>query len=180
MKTGLRFLNTCCSFKASNLRKGDIRHLLIKCALSGSHRADHMACIIICLWVCMWTYIQSRCGEENMCWLGDICSMETVVVRYVSMVMVLQGHDIRDKSVDWDTKRLQQLTLLRREENRLSFRNERTSRTQDQHVQMRGVLHVQPGFTWKMAYIMQLRGLLLEYSATLNTLKLHLSRSSSS
>lgn len=35
-------------------------------------------------------------------------------------------------------------------------------------------------FTWKMAYMMQLRGLLLENSATLNMLKLHLSRSSSS
>lgn len=35
-------------------------------------------------------------------------------------------------------------------------------------------------FTWKMAYMMQLRGLLLENSATLNMLKLHLSRSSNS
>lgn len=35
-------------------------------------------------------------------------------------------------------------------------------------------------FTWKMAYMTQLRGLLLENSATLNILKLHLSRSSNS
>lgn len=51
-----------------------------------------------------------------MCGLGDICSMEAVVVRYVSMVMVLQGHHVSDKGVDWDTKCLQQLSLLRRSE----------------------------------------------------------------
>lgn len=50
--------------------------------------------------------------------LGDICSMEAIVVRYVSMVMILQGHHVRDKSVSGDTKCLQELTLLRREESR--------------------------------------------------------------
>lgn len=52
-------------------------------------------------------YIKSRCGEEDVCGLGDICSMEAVVVRYVAMVMVLQGHHISDKGVDWDAKCLQ-------------------------------------------------------------------------
>lgn len=67
------------------------------------------------LCVCLLTYIQSRCGEEHMCGLGDICSMEAIVVRYVSMVMVLQGHHIRDKSVSGDTKCLQELALLGRD-----------------------------------------------------------------
>lgn len=70
----------------------------------------------VCVFVCVLTYIKSRCGEKNMCGLGDICSMEAVVVRYVSMVMVLQGHHVSDKGVNWDTKCLQQLSLLRRSE----------------------------------------------------------------
>lgn len=72
----------------------------------------------VCVFVCVLTYIKSRCGEKNMCGLGDICSMEAVVVRYVSMVMVLQGHHVSDKGVDWDTKCLQQLSLLRRSETK--------------------------------------------------------------
>lgn len=72
----------------------------------------------VCVFVWVLTYIKSRCGEKNMCGLGDICSMEAVVVRYVSMVMVLQGHHVSDKGVDWDTKCLQQLSLLRRSETK--------------------------------------------------------------
>lgn len=56
-----------------------------------------------------------------MCGLGDICGMEAVVVRYVSMVMVLQGHHISDKGVDGDAKCLQQLSLLKREDRSQSF-----------------------------------------------------------
>lgn len=53
--------------------------------------------------------------------LSDIRGMEAVVVRYVSMVMVLQGHHISDKGVDRDAERLQQLSLLRWEDRRQKF-----------------------------------------------------------
>lgn len=70
-----------------------------------------------------------------MCGLGDICSMEAVVVRYVSMVMVLQGHHVSDKGVDRDTKRLQQLSLLRKEERRHNFTHTHThTPTGERHV----------------------------------------------
>lgn len=129
----------------------------------------------VCVFVCVLTYIKSRCGEKNMCGLGDICSMEAVVVRYVSMVMVLQGHHVSDKGVDWDTKCLQQLSLLRRSETKEKGSTPCTwAQTRTVHI------YTIIFFTWKMAYMMQLRGLLLENSATLNMLKLHLSRSSSS
>lgn len=118
------------------------------------------------------TYVKGRCGEEDVCGLGDVCSMEAVMVRYVSMVMVLQGHHVSDKGVDWDAKRFQQLSLLRRREVYAgSTRRTPCPSTNTQTLSL---------FTWKMAYIMQLRGLLLEKSATLNMLKLHLSRSSNS
>lgn len=55
----------------------------------------------------MSTYIKSRCGEEDVCGLGDICSMEAIMVRYVPMVMVLQGHHVSDKGVHWNSKSLQ-------------------------------------------------------------------------
>lgn len=74
----------------------------------------HSVSVCVCVCVYMSTYIKSRCGEEDVRGLGDICSMEAVVIRYVSMVMVLQGHHVSYKGVDRDTKRLQQLSLLRR------------------------------------------------------------------
>ena len=52
-------------------------------------------------------YVKSRCGEKDVCGLSDISSMEAVVVRYVAMVMVLQGHHVSDKGVDWDAKGFQ-------------------------------------------------------------------------
>lgn len=130
---------------------------------------SYRACLCVCF--CLLAYIQSRCGEEDMCGLGDICSMEAVVVRYVSMVMILQGHHVCDKSVSGDTKCLQELPLLRREERSRNVAETQTS------GEIRGDLFC---FTWKMVYMMQLRGLLFENSATLNMLKLHLFRSSSS
>lgn len=53
------------------------------------------------------TYIESGRGEEDVYGLCDICSVEAVVVRYVSMVMVLQGHHVSDKGVNWNSKSLQ-------------------------------------------------------------------------
>lgn len=147
---------------------------------------------LVWVWVNTSTYIKGRCGEEDMCGLGDVCSMETVVVRYVSMVMVLQGHHISDKGVDWDTKRLQQLSLLRRRRREKRSQNftqspsgvHRVHEQTHKHVscswRKQTAPHIHTEFTWKMAYMMQLRGLLLENSATLNILKLHLSRSSNS
>lgn len=53
------------------------------------------------------TYIESGRGEEDVYGLCDIRSVEAVVVRYVSMVMVLQGHHVSDKGVNWNSKSLQ-------------------------------------------------------------------------
>lgn len=52
-------------------------------------------------------YIKSRSGEKDVCGLSDISSMEAVVVCYVAMVMVLQGHHVSDKGVDWDAEGFQ-------------------------------------------------------------------------
>lgn len=56
---------------------------------------------------CTSTYIESGRGEQDVCGLCDIGSMEAVVVRYVSMVMVLQGHHVSDEGVNWNSKSLQ-------------------------------------------------------------------------
>lgn len=92
------------------------------------------------------------------------------MVCYVAMVMVLQGHHVSDKGIDWDAKGLQKISLLRRQR-----RSQRLKSLQTGSQQPKGRV-----FTWKMAYMMQLRGLLVENSATLKMLKLHLSISSSS
>lgn len=124
------------------------------------------------------TYVEGGCGEEDVCGLGDVGSVETVVVRHVSMVMVLQGHHVRDEGVDRDTKRLQQLSLLRREKPESSgTTSANTGTRQEARADSEPA---QALFTWKMAYMMQLSGRLLANSATLNMLKLHLSRSSNS
>lgn len=116
------------------------------------------------------TYVKRRRGEEDVRGLCDIGSMEAIVVRYVSMVMIFQGHHVRDKGVHWNSKSLQQLPLLRGVTTPLA----KPERSCD------GSRVAADTFTWKMAYMTQLRGLLLENSATLKMLKLHLSRSSSS
>lgn len=58
------------------------------------------------------SYVQSRCGQQDVGGLCDVSGVEAVVVGHVGMVVVLQGHNIGHKGVDRDSKRLQQIPLL--------------------------------------------------------------------
>ena len=44
--------------------------------------------------------------------LGDISSMEAVVVGHIGVIVVLQGHHVGDKRIHRDPKGLQKVSLL--------------------------------------------------------------------
>lgn len=47
--------------------------------------------------------------------LGHISGVETVVIRHVLVIVILQGHHIHHECVCWDLKRLEQISFLKRE-----------------------------------------------------------------
>lgn len=58
------------------------------------------------------TYIQSRRGQQDVRGLGDVGSVQTVVVRHVGVVVVLQGQHERHKGVGRNLERPHQVSLL--------------------------------------------------------------------
>lgn len=98
--------------------------------------------------------------------LSDVCSVEAVVIGHVGMVVVLQGHHVGDERVHRDPERLQQISLLppRQQKKNRSQKQTASFRKQFHPAVVKGQLFL--SLTWKMANIMQLRGRLLDNSAT--------------
>ena len=57
-------------------------------------------------------YLECRSGEEHVCGLHHVGGMDDVVVRYVSVVVVLQGHHEREEGLRGNLEGFQQVPLL--------------------------------------------------------------------
>lgn len=55
--------------------------------------------------MCMISYLQSRGGQQHMCGLHHICSVDVVMVSYIRVVMILQGHHEVNEMVYRNLKR---------------------------------------------------------------------------
>lgn len=93
--------------------------------------------------------------------MSDVRRVEAVMIGHIGMVVVLQGHHVGNKRIHRDPKSLQQISLLQ----------PRQSTSSHKQFQKQFCLFFVKGqsflcLTWKMANIMQLRGRLLDNSAT--------------
>lgn len=96
------------------------------------------------------------------------------MIGHILVVMILKSHHIRHKSVCRDLKCLKQVSfLLQRERILLQLWTILCWKSKSKE-------RLEEELTWKMAYIMQVRGRLLEYSETVKIFKPHLFRSSNS
>lgn len=50
------------------------------------------------------TYIQGRSGEEDVCGLGYVSSMQAVMVGHIRMVVIFQCHHVGHKRIHGDLK----------------------------------------------------------------------------
>lgn len=103
------------------------------------------------------------------------------MIGHIWMIVIFQSHHVGHKCVHGDLKCLQQVSLLEKQKQswfnvRIYVYNLNCHQTNKKTTTVSGLM----AHTWKMAYMMQVRGRLWEYSETVKMFRPHLLRSSSS